>query len=95
MPSNPVAWWDSIPDKKKLCLVAWDTLTLPKYAGGLDFRDIETFNDALLAKIGWRLLKDPNSLLAQVLLGKYVKNSSFMDCTVIASASHGWRSIMA
>lgn len=78
-----------------MCWVSWDTMTLPKYAGGLGFRDIEIFNDALLAKIGWRIIKDPNSLLAQVLMGKYSRDSSFLDCPVPSSASHGWRSILA
>lgn len=88
-------WWDANPEKKKLCWVAWSTLTLPKFAGGLGFRDIETLNDFLLAKIGWRLLKDPHSLLARVLLGKYAWDSSFLTCTVPSTASHGWRSIIA
>lgn len=78
-----------------MCWVAWDTMTLPNYAGGLGFRDIEIFNDALLAKIGWRLIKEPNSLLAQVLLGKYAQNSSFLDCPAPSAASHGWRSVLA
>lgn len=88
-------WWDANPEKKKMCWVSWDTMALPKYAGGLGFRDIETFNDALLAKICWRLIKDPQSLLAQVLKGKYFRYQSFMDCSVPASASHGWKSILA
>lgn len=77
-----------------MCWVAWSTLTLPKHAGGLGFRDIETFNNALLAKIGWRLINDPNSLVARVLLRKYAWNSSFLDCTTPSSVSHGWRSIL-
>lgn len=88
-------WWDANPEKRKMCWVSWDTMALPKYAGGLGFSDIETFNDALLAKIGWRLLKNPYSLLAQVLLGKYSRNQSFLKCTLPATASHGWRSILA
>lgn len=68
---------------------------MPKYAGGLGFRDIDTFNDTLLAKIGWRLLKEPQSLLAQVLLGKYSRNQSFLECQIPSNASHGWRSIIA
>ncbi|XP_013709689.1 uncharacterized protein LOC106413463 [Brassica napus] len=88
-------WWDANPEKRKMCWVAWETMALPKYAGGLRFRDIETFNDALLAKIGWRLIKEPNSLLARVLLGKYARNVSFMDCPVLSTASHGWRSVLA
>lgn len=85
---------DEKPDKRKLSWVAWSKLTRPKNAGGLGFRDVERFNDALLAKLGWRLLKEPHSLLARVLLGKYCHTNSFMECSVASSASHGWRSIM-
>ncbi|XP_013718786.2 uncharacterized protein LOC106422541 [Brassica napus] len=88
-------WWDANSTKKKMCWVAWSTLTQPKHAGGLRFRDIEMFNDALLAKIGWRILSKPQSLVARVLLGRYARNSTFMDCPVSASSSHGWKSILA
>ena len=78
-----------------MCWVAWDKLTLPKHAGGLGFRDVELFNDALLAKVGWRLIQDPTTLLARVLLGKYCHSSSFMEASSApAVASHGWRSIL-
>lgn len=88
-------WWDANPEKRKMCWVAWSVLTLPKHAGGLGFRDIEAFNNALLAKIGWRILKEPQSLLARVLLRKYARDVSFLHCTVPTTASHGWQSIMA
>lgn len=88
-------WWDSSPAVKKLCWVAWERLTLPKSAGGLGFRDIEVFNDALLAKLSWRLLQSPDSLLGQTLLGKYCHSISFLDCPIPSSASHGWRGILA
>ena len=86
-------WWDTKAEKKKMCWVAWKKLTKSFKDGGLGFRDIQTFNNALLAKISWRLLKNPSCLLARVLLGKYCKFSSFIDCSVPNSASHGWRSI--
>lgn len=87
-------WWDANPEKRKMCWVAWTTLTLPKYAGGLGFRDIETFNDSLSAKVVWRLLKYPQSLVAQVLLGKYARYSTFLDCKAPTSISHGWRILL-
>lgn len=57
--------------------VSWNRLTLPKFAGGLGFREIEKFNDALLAKLAWRVLKFPESLLSQTLLGKYCHSTPF------------------
>lgn len=64
-------WWDVKPELRKMCWISWERLTLPKSAGGLGFRAIEVFNDALLAKHTWRLLRDPDSLLGQTLLNKY------------------------
>lgn len=66
----------------------------PKRDGGLGVRDIEAFNDALLAKQGWRILKKPGCLLAKVLLGKYCKTESLLDVEASNSCSHGWRSIL-
>ena len=64
-------WWDSNMGKKKMCWVAWDKLTQPKGSGGLGFRDIQIFNQALLGKVAWRILTAPSSLLARTLMGKY------------------------
>lgn len=44
---------DDEPNKCKLSQVGWDQLTMPKKAEGRDFRDIETFNDFLVAKQSW------------------------------------------
>lgn len=87
-------WWDAKPDEKKMCWVAWDKLALAKEEGGLGFREIATFNDALLAKIGWKLVLQPEALLSQMLLGKYCHSSSFMESKIPSNASHGWRGIM-
>ncbi|KAM1658248.1 hypothetical protein FF1_046366 [Malus domestica] len=50
-----------------------------KRVGGLGFRDIQCFNLAFLAKIGWRLIQNPGSLLATVLKEKYYPGKSFTE----------------
>lgn len=57
-------------------------------------RDVEAFNDALLAKLGWRILTKPQSLMARVLCGRYCPSSSFLETSPTTAASHGWRSIL-
>ncbi|CAA7035950.1 unnamed protein product [Microthlaspi erraticum] len=87
-------WWDSKPGKKKLCWLAWSKLTRAKKNGGLGFREIQSFNDALLAKISWRILNNPTCLLSQVLKGKYCKDHTFINVQIKSSTSHGWRGIL-
>lgn len=42
-----------------------------KSRGGLEFRDLEMFNLALLAKQGWNIIKNPGSLIARLLKARY------------------------
>lgn len=87
-------WWDENSEKRKMCWVAWSKLTKSKKQGGLGFRKVENFNDALLAKLALRLLMNPNSLVAQILLGKYSRYQSILEFLTASLASHGWRSIL-
>ncbi|XP_013614191.1 PREDICTED: uncharacterized protein LOC106320384 [Brassica oleracea var. oleracea] len=87
-------WWDISPEVRKMCWVSWQKLTKPKSAGGLGFREIEQFNDAMLAKLSWRIMKNPTSLLAKTLTGKYCVHESFLEAQDPSSASHGWRGIL-
>jgi hypothetical protein len=50
-----------------------------KLEGGLGFRDLVLFNKALLAKQGWPLLQNPDSLTAKIFEAKYYENSSFLE----------------
>ena len=86
-------WWDSSADKKKMCWIAWSKMAKNKKEGGLGFKDITNFNDALLAKLSWRIVQSPSCVLVRILLGKYCRTSSFLDCSVTAASSHGWRGI--
>lgn len=53
------------------------------------------YNDSLLAKLGWRIMHNPDSLLTKVLKGKYFPESSFLESGAKTGASHGWVSLMA
>ena len=77
-----------------MCWISWDKMTKPKAGGGLGFRDIQLFNQALLAKQAWRILTKPNNLLARILIGKYCHKQSFLKAQCPVACSHGWRSIL-
>lgn len=87
-------WWGTKSNEKKIHWMAWEKLCSPKAEGGLGFRNLNTFNQALLAKQGWRLLKYPNSVVARVLKAKYFPNTSFMEASSPSGMSYSWRSII-
>ena len=87
-------WWDDNENEKKMAWVAWESIVKPKSVGGLGLRDFQKFNDALLAKIGWRMLQKPDSLLCKTLLGKYCPGGSILTATEASVMSHGWRSVL-
>lgn len=61
----------------------------------MGFRDLRLFNLAMLGKQGWRLIKNPNSLCARVLKGRYYHDSEFLQATRKKHSNHTWRAIVA
>jgi hypothetical protein len=59
----------------------------------MGFRDIGAFNEALLAKQGWRVMTEPDSLLAQILKSKYYPKCHFLKAKRGHKASYSWQSI--
>lgn len=55
--------WGSSLNARKCHLIVWDTLCLPKFLGGLGFKNTSHVNDAFIMKIGWNVLTKPNELL--------------------------------
>jgi hypothetical protein len=53
-------------------------MSLAKNKGGLGYRDLEPFNMALLAKQGWRIMLNPDCLVAKVLKSKYFSKADFL-----------------
>lgn len=60
-------------------LVNWKTILLPKERGGLGLRNLYHMNLAFLAKVGWRMLHEEDSLWVQMLRGKYVWSELELD----------------
>ncbi|XP_040987750.1 uncharacterized mitochondrial protein AtMg00310-like [Juglans microcarpa x Juglans regia] len=78
-------WWGHMQNDKKT--------RLPKDRDGLGFRNLECFNQAMLAKQCWRILSNPSSLIAKVLKEKYFRNSDLLEPRLGYRPSLIWRSI--
>ena len=80
--------------KRKIHWKKWEDIAVPKERGGMGFRDFQLFNKAMLAKQGWRILTNPNSLCARVLKGKYFHDRDFLSSRTKRGASHIWNAIL-
>ena len=74
--------------------VSWEKMCRRKEEGGLGYRDLHLFNLAMLARQGWRILQNPNSLCAQLLRAKYGTNGPLMQASEGPGISYTWRSIV-
>lgn len=86
-------WWSN----NKESGIFWKKcqhLCQPKSDGGMGFRDLLKFNQALLAKQGWRLIQNPESLLESIMRAKYFPNSSFLNASLGHNPSYVWRSLI-
>jgi hypothetical protein len=75
-------WWGSKKGERKTAWVLWDSMTMPKYMGGLEFDDIKIFNLALLARQVWRILTEPNTLSEKILKAVYFPNTDILSVAV-------------
>ena len=64
-----------------------------KLDGGLGFKDLVKFNEAMLAKQVWRLLTDKTSLFFRVSSAKYFPIGSILDAKS-SRGSFAWQSIL-
>lgn len=48
-------WWGSTNEKRKMSWMSWDRLTFAKQYGGMGFKSLAFFNQALLANQVWKL----------------------------------------
>ncbi|KAL5577919.1 hypothetical protein UlMin_019618 [Ulmus minor] len=87
-------WWGSSADHKKVHWKKWIDLCRPKSEGGLGFRHLAHFNQALLGKQVWRFIQRPNSLFSQVFKAKYCHSSTIWHASANSKASYVWKSIL-
>ncbi|XP_074336620.1 uncharacterized protein LOC141673779 [Apium graveolens] len=88
-------WWQSSKIATRgITWMSWERMSKHKAAGGLGFRNFRDFNLAMLGKQGWRILINPDSLVARLYKARYFENTDFLNATLGHSPSFIWRSIL-
>ena len=87
-------WWGQKYDERKIHWVSWQKLCMDKNRGGMGFRDINTFNLAMLAKQAWRLLQGTQSLFYRVYKARYFPNCTFLEAQLGHNPSFIWQSLL-
>ena len=60
---------------------------------GFGFRNFRDFNLAILAKQGWRILRNPKTLMAKIFKARYFPRQGVLQAKVGFTPSYTWRSI--
>lgn len=85
-------WWGENSEGRRIHWAKWEHLTNAKEAGGLEFKSLESENDALLAKQLWRLITEPDLLLSRVLKGRYFPHQDLLSVEQKPNDSWVWKS---
>lgn len=86
-------WWGSTNEKKKLSWVSWKKMARTKKEGGMGFRYLHLFNQALLANQAWKILQRPESLLFRMLKARYFREGNLLTANRGSQPSYGWNSL--
>jgi hypothetical protein len=86
-------WWGAEKGKRKIHWLAWDIMLRPKDYGGVGFKDMRLFNQALLARQAWRVIQFPDTLCSQLLKAKYYPNGFLIDTVFSGNGSSTWHAI--
>lgn len=86
----------SMEEQRKLHLLNWEVLCTTKEEGGVEIQKSNKMNQALLARLSWRLLNDQEALWSHMM--KNIKHGGGRKGVNISKPRHGashiWKGII-
>lgn len=80
-------------EERRIHWIYWKCECKPKCEDGMGFKDLITFNLAMLAKQSWHLMHDESLLMHKVYKTKYFSDRPFMEAKLDNNPSYTWQSI--
>ncbi|XP_074352835.1 putative mitochondrial protein AtMg00310 [Apium graveolens] len=81
-------WWGNRGTGRGIKWMAWERMCTIKEDEGLGFKSLKSFNIAMLAKQGWRLLNNVDPLVTSMMKAKYFPDSDFLDAKIGVNPSY-------
>lgn len=85
--------WGQRGNQRKIHWSKWKSLCQPKSLGGMGFKELQKFNEAMLAKQVWLLIDNQTSLFYRFLKEKFFPNGSIFYVKE-GNGSFAWKSIL-
>jgi len=74
--------------------IHWEKHSAPKVHGGMGFKDLTTFNLAMLGKKGLKFFTEPDSHAACIFKARYFPSGTYLTAQLGHNPSYVWRSIL-
>lgn len=74
-------WWGQREEERRTHWKRWEEPTKARAIGGMGFKNLEVLNLALLCKLVWMILINPQELWFKVLTGLYFRDKDFLQAT--------------
>ena len=88
-------WWGYNDDSRKIHWVKWERLCESNEDGGMGFKEIEKFNEALLAKQMWRMMNNSDTLSYKIFKARFFPNCSILEGNDQKASSYAQKSILS
>jgi hypothetical protein len=86
-----VFWWGNGGNNVRgIHWLSWDKLSAHKKYGVMGFKDLTTFNMAMLGKHGWKIQTDTESLVTKLFKARYFPHTDYLGAKIAHNPSFVW-----
>ncbi|CAN1192177.1 Putative ribonuclease H protein At1g65750 [Linum perenne] len=86
--------WGSTDESRKVHLISWERICLPKEDGGLGLKMARVLNRAYMMKLAFLFMQDPERLWVKVLQNKYFRDTDAgLEVRKLDSQAALWRGL--